>query len=45
LIAAAVAVIASTAQAQEGPMPGELAWKPLEIGRVVDQHRGHAADR
>ncbi len=36
LITAATAVIASTAQAQEGPMPEELAWKLLEIGRVVD---------
>jgi triacylglycerol lipase len=36
LITVATAVIASTAQAQEAPMPEELAWKLLEIGRVVD---------
>jgi triacylglycerol lipase len=34
---AATAVIATTAQAQEGPMPEDLAWKLLEIGRVVEQ--------
>ena len=39
LITAATAVIASTAQAQESPMPEELAWKLLEIGRVVDPPR------
>ena len=35
-VIAAAAVISSTAQAQEGAMPEELAWKLLEIGRVVD---------
>jgi triacylglycerol lipase len=33
---AAVVVIAGPAWAQESPMPEELAWKLLEIGRVVD---------
>jgi acetyl esterase/lipase len=33
---AAVVVIAGPAWGQESPMPEELAWKLLEIGRVVD---------
>jgi acetyl esterase/lipase len=35
VILAALAVVATTAIAQESPMPEEIAWKLLEIGRVV----------
>jgi triacylglycerol lipase len=33
---AALMLAAPAAQAQESPMPEELAWKLLEIGRVID---------
>jgi triacylglycerol lipase len=32
----AVALIAASAQAQQSPMPEEIAWKLIEIGRVID---------
>lgn len=35
-VAAAVMTIAGTASAQQDPMPEDLAWKLLEIGRVID---------
>jgi acetyl esterase/lipase len=35
-LAVMVALFASTAEAQQSPMPEELAWKLLELGRVVD---------
>jgi acetyl esterase/lipase len=35
VILAALAVVATAAIAQESPMPEEIAWKLLEIGRVV----------
>jgi acetyl esterase/lipase len=35
-LAAMAAVLASTAYAQQAPMPEDLAWKLLEIGRVID---------
>jgi triacylglycerol lipase len=36
VLALLTAVIVSTAWAEEGPMPEEIAWKLLELGRVVD---------
>jgi triacylglycerol lipase len=35
-LAVMAALFASTAWAQPSPMPEELAWKLLELGRVVD---------
>ena len=35
-LAAIAALIASTASAQQAPMSEDLAWKLLELGRVVD---------
>jgi triacylglycerol lipase len=35
-VGAALIVAARAAQAEEGPMPEEIAWKLLEIGRVID---------
>jgi triacylglycerol lipase len=32
----AVALIAASAQAQQSPMPEDIAWKLIEIGRVID---------
>jgi acetyl esterase/lipase len=36
VLAVLTAVIVTTAWAEEGPMPEEIAWKLLELGRVVD---------
>src|SRR5436309_8769521 len=36
VLAVLIAVIATAARAEEGPMPEEIAWKLLELGRVVD---------
>ncbi len=36
LLAAIAALIASTAAAQQAPMPEDLAWKLLELGRTID---------
>ena len=36
VLAVLTAVIVTTASAEEGPMPEEIAWKLLELGRVVD---------
>jgi acetyl esterase/lipase len=36
VLAVLTAVIVTTAWAEEGPMPQEIAWKLLELGRVVD---------
>ncbi|MBR0692626.1 alpha/beta hydrolase [Bradyrhizobium lablabi] len=38
-LAAAAVMIASSALAQQSPMPDDLAWKLLELGRVVDPPR------
>jgi acetyl esterase/lipase len=38
-VAVMAAVIASSAWAQQSPMPEDLAWKLLELGRVVDPPR------
>ena len=35
-VVAALIVAATAARAEEGPMPEEIAWKLLEIGRVID---------
>jgi acetyl esterase/lipase len=35
-LAVIAAVIASAASAQQSPMPEDLAWKLLELGRVID---------
>jgi len=35
-IAMAAALLASSVSAQQGPMPEDIAWKLIEIGRVVD---------
>jgi triacylglycerol lipase len=35
-LAVVAAVIASAASAQQSPMPEDLAWKLLELGRVID---------
>src|SRR5690349_20180530 len=36
LLAVVAALFTSAASAQQGPMPEDLAWKLIEIGRVVD---------
>jgi acetyl esterase/lipase len=38
-LAVMAAVIASSAWAQQSPMPEDLAWKLLELGRVIDPPR------
>src|SRR5689334_8487030 len=35
-LAVAAVLLASSASAQQSPMPEDLAWKLIEIGRVVD---------
>jgi acetyl esterase/lipase len=35
-LAVVAAIIASAASAQQSPMPEDLAWKLLELGRVID---------
>ena len=35
-LAVVAAIFVTAAAAQEGPMPEEIAWKLLELGRVVD---------
>jgi triacylglycerol lipase len=35
-VAVVAAIIASSASAQQSPMPEDLAWKLLELGRVID---------
>ena len=35
-LAVAVALLAGSASAQQAPMPEDLAWKLLELGRVID---------
>lgn len=41
-VAIAAVAIAGTAWAQPTPMPEDLAWKLLEIGRVIDVPRTDA---
>src|SRR5580693_3936653 len=36
ILAVLAAVIVTTAWAEDSPMPDEIAWKLLELGRVVD---------
>lgn len=38
-VAVATMMVAGTASAQQSPMPEDLAWKLLEIGRVIDVPR------
>src|SRR5712692_4725707 len=35
-LAVVAAIFVTAAAAQEGPMPEEIAWKLLELGRVID---------
>ena len=36
VLTAAALILASAAQAQQSPMPDDIAWKLIEIGRTVD---------
>jgi triacylglycerol lipase len=38
-LAALVVILAGTAAAQQDPMPEDIAWKLLELGRVIDPPR------
>ena len=35
-LAVVAAIFVTTAAAQEGPMPGDIAWKLIELGAVID---------